>query len=143
MNSEMLMNAKSTGRKASTKITRQLAAATTKSARAVSPSKAAAAATPVALTATSKRRASKINALIAQPAPTASVGTTKQARLIALLGSAAGASITQMIALTGWQAHTVRGTISGVLRKRLGLNVACASGDAGVRVYRIVTTTSA
>ena len=48
-----------------------------------------------------------------------------------------------MIALTGWQAHTVRGTISGVLRKRLGLNVECATGDSGARVYRIVAATSA
>ena len=42
-----------------------------------------------------------------------------------------------MTALTGWQPHTVRGTISGVLRKRLKLNVACISEESG-RVYRIV-----
>jgi hypothetical protein len=75
-------------------------------------------------------------------APTAPVGTSKQARLITLLGSATGATVTQMMTLTGWQAHTVRGTISGVLRKRLGLNVACA-GEAGARVYRIIATPSA
>ena len=34
-------------------------------------------------------------------------------------------------------AHTVRGTISGALRKRLGLTVVCA-GDAGSRVYHMV-----
>jgi Protein of unknown function (DUF3489) len=45
----------------------------------------------------------------------------------------------QMIALTGWQAHTVRGTISGVLRKRLGLDVqSTPAADGGARVYRIV-----
>ena len=65
-------------------------------------------------------------------------GHSKQARLIAMLQRAPGATIDQMMALTGWQAHTVRGTISGVLRKKLGLNVNCQpSKDAGPRLYRI------
>ena len=42
----------------------------------------------------------------------------------------------QMMTLTGWQAHTVRGMLSGSLRKRLGLNVR-HSMEEGVRVYRI------
>jgi len=63
---------------------------------------------------------------------------SKQARLIELLKSSKGATVDQMTALTGWQAHTVRGTISGVLRKRLGLTVVCEAPDASaVRVYRI------
>jgi Protein of unknown function (DUF3489) len=44
-----------------------------------------------------------------------------------------------MRSLTGWHAHTVRGTISGALRKRLGLNVVCnALNEDGARSYRIV-----
>ena len=62
---------------------------------------------------------------------------TKQAALIGLLRAPTGATIQQMIDLTGWQAHTVRGTISGVLRKKLGLNVQSASSDAG-RLYRVL-----
>ena len=62
---------------------------------------------------------------------------SKQSQLIALLKANLGASIDQLTEATGWQAHTVRGTISGVLRKRLGLNVVC-DGEAGSRVYRIV-----
>ena len=63
---------------------------------------------------------------------------SKQARLIALLRSTSGGTIEQMTALTGWQAHTVRGTISGVLRKRLGLTVATEPAtEGGSRVYRI------
>jgi hypothetical protein len=42
-----------------------------------------------------------------------------------------------MMEITGWQAHTVRGMISGSLRKRLGLDVQ-AQVEEGVRVYRIV-----
>jgi hypothetical protein len=43
----------------------------------------------------------------------------------------------QMIKLTGWQPHTVRGMLSGSLRKRLGLNVQHQI-EEGVRVYRIM-----
>lgn len=72
-------------------------------------------------------------------AETAPPTGSKQSRLIALLKAPAGATIEQMMALTGWRAHTLRGTISGVLRKRLGLSVMCAAalGD-NTRIYRIV-----
>jgi len=62
---------------------------------------------------------------------------TKQARLIALLRSVSGATMQQMMDLTGWQAHTVRGMLSGSLRKRLGMTV-LQQAVQGVRVYRIV-----
>lgn len=42
-----------------------------------------------------------------------------------------------MMTLTGWESHTVRGMLSGSLRKRLGLSVQWQLEDA-VRVYRIV-----
>ena len=66
----------------------------------------------------------------------ATVAATKQSQLIALL-SASGATLAQMMTLTGWQAHTVRGMLSGSLRKRLGLNVQSQVAE-GLRVYRIV-----
>jgi hypothetical protein len=75
---------------------------------------------------TPKRKASK-------PVEVAS----KQAQLIALLKSPEGGMLEQMTSLTGWQPHSVRGAISGALRKRLGFTVVCA-GIAGSRVYRIV-----
>lgn len=62
---------------------------------------------------------------------------TKQSQLIALLRSSSGATLAQMMTLTGWQSHTVRGMLSGSLRKRLGLTVQWQVEDA-VRVYRIV-----
>jgi hypothetical protein len=68
------------------------------------------------------------------PAPTGS----KQSQLIAMLRSPAGGTLEQLTQLTGWQAHSVRGVISGALRKRLQLTVVCAAGSAGTRVYRIV-----
>jgi hypothetical protein len=67
---------------------------------------------------------------------------SKQSRLITALQSSTGATIAQLTRLTGWQPHTVRGAISGALRKRLGLKVESVSQDEGPRVYRIVGTPS-
>ena len=100
---------------------------------------AALAITPVAPASAPRRRAAKVRTPIVTPVPVAAVGTSKQARLIAMLRALPGATIEEMMTLTGWQAHTVRGTISGVLRKKLGLNVTCAVRDgSGRSLYRIV-----
>jgi hypothetical protein len=48
---------------------------------------------------------------------------TKQAKLIALLKRPEGATVEQIAAATGWQHHTIRGAISGALKKKLGLTV--------------------
>ncbi len=62
---------------------------------------------------------------------------TKQALVIDMLKRAEGATIDQMAEATGWQKHTVRGTLAGALKKRLKLNVASAKTEDGERVYRI------
>ncbi len=63
---------------------------------------------------------------------------SKQASLITLLRSPKGATIKQMMQATGWQPHSVRGVISGVLKKRLGLKVESVKPEgAEARVYRI------
>lgn len=62
---------------------------------------------------------------------------TKQAELIALLQAPDGASIAEITATTGWQSHTVRGAISGQLKKKLGLVVISEKVDERGRVYRI------
>lgn len=136
------MKTKTTGRKATPKTGSRSAARPTAPLVRTKKSTTAAveSAAPVP---TRGRRPAKIDSQTAQASAPSQVGTSKQARLIALLGSAAGGSIAQLTALTGWQAHTVRGTISGVLRKRLGLNVACAAGSTGDRVYRIIAAPAA
>ena len=48
---------------------------------------------------------------------------SKQALLIDLLKRKGGATIEEAVAATGWQRHTVRGVISGALKKKLGLTV--------------------
>ena len=62
---------------------------------------------------------------------------TKQALLIAMLQRPDGAKMAEIIAATGWQAHSARGAMSGALGKKLGLAVVSAKEDARGRVYRI------
>ena len=62
---------------------------------------------------------------------------TKQALVIQMLKRPEGATVAQIMAATGWLNHTVRGTLSGALRKRLGLNVVSAKNPEGVSTYRI------
>lgn len=63
---------------------------------------------------------------------------TKLAALVMALRRPQGATSLQLMLATGWQPHTVRGAISGMLRKKLGLNVVLAHNDSGERVYRMV-----
>ncbi len=68
--------------------------------------------------------------------PTPRAGT-KQAMLIALLQAPEGATMEAIIAATGWQAHTVRGAMSGALGKKLGLIVTSTKEEGRGRIYRI------
>ncbi len=63
---------------------------------------------------------------------------TKQALLIDLLKRKTGATIADIVHATGWQAHSVRGAISGTLKKKLGLTVTSETTEKRGRVYRIV-----
>ncbi|HBS50827.1 MAG TPA: hypothetical protein DEA05_12440 [Rhodobacteraceae bacterium] len=62
---------------------------------------------------------------------------TKQATLIAMLRAPDGATIAEIMAATGWQSHTVRGAMSGALKKKLGLEVTSEKIDDRGRVYKI------
>jgi Protein of unknown function (DUF3489) len=61
---------------------------------------------------------------------------SKQSRVIAMLHSPAGATIAAMMKATGWQQHSVRGFLAGVVRKRLNLKLGSKNMD-GIRVYQI------
>lgn len=62
---------------------------------------------------------------------------TKQALLIEMLQRPEGASISEILEATSWQAHTARGAISGGLKKKLGLNVVTKNCQRRGRVYSI------
>ena len=61
----------------------------------------------------------------------------KSTRITTLLTRPGGATIAELMKLTGWQAHSVRGFLSGALKKRKGLPVSSQKDEAGVMRYRI------
>jgi hypothetical protein len=62
---------------------------------------------------------------------------SKQAEVIRMLQRPEGATIGQICTATGWQNHTVRGALSGALKRKLGLTITSSKSDQGERVYRI------
>ncbi len=71
-------------------------------------------------------------------APKSTSPNTKHAKIIALLESSAGATIAALMKTTGWQQHSVRGFLAGVVRKKLKLNLVSNRETDNDRVYRIV-----
>ena len=62
---------------------------------------------------------------------------TKQAQLIAMLQASEGATIAEIAEATGWQHHSIRGAISGSLKKKLGLEVASEKVEGRGRIYKL------
>jgi hypothetical protein len=71
------------------------------------------------------------------PAPVAR-GGGKKAVILAMLRGPEGATLGQIIEVTNWQPHTVRGFISGAVGKQLGLKVESTRTETGERRYRIL-----
>ncbi len=80
---------------------------------------------PVRVTASEPSRATSV------------AGETKKAVCIALLGRPEGATLQELQAATGWQAHSVRGFLSGAVRRRMGREVSSEKTADGERRYRI------
>jgi hypothetical protein len=63
---------------------------------------------------------------------------SKQARVIAMLQSPTGTTIAAIMKATGWQPHSVRGFLAGVVRQRLKLELISKKVD-GNRIYQIAS----
>lgn len=70
-----------------------------------------------------------------QSAATPAPKLTKVATVTDLISRSEGASLPELMAATGWQAHSVRGALSGAVSKAIGKPVTSEISD-GVRRYR-------
>jgi hypothetical protein len=77
-----------------------------------------------------KAKSTKLEKAAPAEKPTPRAGT-KQAQMIAMLKRPQGATVEQIAAATGWQHHTIRGAISGALKKKLGLTVEATRTEVG------------
>ena len=72
----------------------------------------------------------------AKPGQVAARGNSKIGKVVEMLRKPNGATLKAIMSATGWQAHSVRGAISGAIKKRLGLKVTSQTrGDE--RAYQI------
>ena len=82
-----------------------------------------------------------------EPTETASAAThparyrtgTKQDALIKMLKRSEGATIEEIASALHWRDHTVRGAMSGAIKKKLGLTITSHKADGRGRVYQIKT----
>ncbi len=63
---------------------------------------------------------------------------TKTSAIVGLLRRDTGATLQELMDASSWQAHSIRGFLSGTLKKKQGLPVTSAKDDRGVRRYRIL-----
>lgn len=63
--------------------------------------------------------------------------TSKLAQLEAMVRRPEGATIPQLVKALDWQAHSVRGAMSGYLKKKRGLAITASKVEGADRVYRI------
>lgn len=63
---------------------------------------------------------------------------SKKAQVLDLLRRPEGVTLEEIMKTMDWQAHTVRGFISGMVTKKLGLKVESSRGEDKIRTYRIV-----
>lgn len=68
---------------------------------------------------------------------------TKAAKILTLLRRSNGATIEELCKATSWQAHSMRGFISGTVKKRMGFEVVSAKASDGKQRYRIIETVEA
>ena len=62
---------------------------------------------------------------------------SKAAKVLDLLKRTEGATLAELMKATGWQAHSIRGFLSGTVGKKLGLAVTSAKGGDGERTYSV------
>jgi len=62
---------------------------------------------------------------------------SKAAQVLDLLKQPDGVTLKDLTKATGWQAHSVRGFLSGAIRKKMGLTVTSTKSEGGERTYSV------
>jgi hypothetical protein len=85
------------------------------------------------------KKKAKTGKKVAQPAgkqASTPSAESKGAKILAMIGRAKGATLTEIMKATDWQAHSVRGFLSTAAKKH-NLNIESTKNEAGERVYKI------
>jgi len=78
---------------------------------------------------------SPTNSAVAKP--TVTRDGSKTAKILDLLKRPGGATSKELMKATGWLPHSVRGFLSGMVGKKMGLTVTSTKGEAGERIYSV------
>lgn len=70
------------------------------------------------------------------------VAPSKTDQVLKKLRTAKGVTVAQIAEATGWQLHSVRGFLSGTVKKKLGLNLVSELAKDGTRRYRVIVATA-
>jgi hypothetical protein len=62
---------------------------------------------------------------------------SKTDQVLELLKRPGGVTAAELMKVTGWQPHSVRGFLSGTIRKKMGLEVRSTKGEDGERTYSV------
>ncbi len=62
---------------------------------------------------------------------------SKTAKVLGLLKRPNGVTLKELMKATGWQPHSVRGFLSGAIRKKMGITVASTKAEDGERIYQV------
>jgi hypothetical protein len=62
---------------------------------------------------------------------------TKAAKILNLMKRPRGATAEELVKVTGWQPHSIRGFLSGIVSKKMGLTVISTKGGDGERTYSV------
>lgn len=88
---------------------------------------------------TKQKKATEKKAAVtnAGKAPAKTKGVSKLGQLEAMLRRPDGATVAQLSKALDWQSHSIRGAMSGSLKKKQGLKITASKEEGADRVYRI------